>query len=418
MIAVVGGGLTGLAVGLELQARGKDFVVLEARNRPGGVIRSEHVDGRVLDFGPQRTRRVPGVARLIAALGLENELLTAKDGLALWVHHGGELHRVPFSLPDLLASHALGVGAKLRLLLEPFTRGADPEERVDAFFRRKVGREIYETFLAPLYGGLYASDPADMEVGTSLIHALRAAGAERSLVLALHRRGGAVRPPAAVSFASGMEALPRAMARAISEHVRLDTPVRGIGRSGTGWTVETDDGPLDARAVVITTPADVTARLMARVAPRTSTALKRLRYNPLGIVHLDAETDLEGLGFQVAFGEATMLRGVTFNDSLFGRSRLYTAYLGGARHTEVAEMSEDRLAGIAVSEFQRVTGCAPRALRATHARVPAWDTSWRALADVALPHGIHAAAPWRSRPGIPGRLADAARVAAIVSEAG
>ncbi|HJR53873.1 MAG TPA: FAD/NAD(P)-binding protein, partial [Gemmatimonadota bacterium] len=54
MIGIVGAGLTGLALAHELARRGVEHVVLEAADRPGGVIESARVDGRVLDFGPQR----------------------------------------------------------------------------------------------------------------------------------------------------------------------------------------------------------------------------------------------------------------------------------------------------------------------------------------------------------------------------
>ena len=40
----------------ELAARGRDFLVLEAGARVGGVIRSARVEGHLLDWGPQRTR--------------------------------------------------------------------------------------------------------------------------------------------------------------------------------------------------------------------------------------------------------------------------------------------------------------------------------------------------------------------------
>ena len=51
MIVVVGGGITGLAIGWELDRAGTDVLVLEATERAGGVIRSAEVDGRVLDWG-------------------------------------------------------------------------------------------------------------------------------------------------------------------------------------------------------------------------------------------------------------------------------------------------------------------------------------------------------------------------------
>jgi oxygen-dependent protoporphyrinogen oxidase len=43
--------------------------------------------------------------------------------------------------------------------------------------------------------------------------------------------------------------------------------------------------------------------------------------------------------------------------------------------------------------------------------MPAWDRTWAATEKLDLPRGLHFAANWRSRPGIPGRLADAAQLA-------
>ncbi|RJQ40808.1 MAG: protoporphyrinogen oxidase [Dehalococcoidia bacterium] len=412
MIAVVGGGITGLTLGWELARRGAEFVVLEGSARPGGVIRSAEVEGRILDWGPQRARLTRGVARLVREVGLVDQVVEAPGGLDLFVFRGGRLRKVPFSASDFLASDVVSLGAKLRLALEPFTAGADPDERVARYFTRKVGKELYETLIAPLYGGLYGSDPADMRVGLSLIHVLREFGVRRSLILPLLRRGGRVDPPPACTFRDGMHALPRAVAAALGDRLRLEAPVRALRPSGSGWRVELDDGALEAGAVVLSVPAPVASRLLAGVAPEASRAVGSLRYNPLAVVHLDADTGLRGLGFQVAFTEPGLqLRGVTYNDALFGRRNLYTAYLGGARHPEVAEMGADALAARAVEEFRLCTGYEARPLAVEHERMPAWDVTWGALQGLTLPAGLHLAANWWSRPGLPGRLAEAERVA-------
>jgi oxygen-dependent protoporphyrinogen oxidase len=355
------------------------------------------------------------MADLVKEVELQDQVVRAAPGLTLQVYRRGELKTVPFTGPAFLRSDVVGPAAKLRLLLEPLTAGPDPHERVADFFSRKVGRELYQTLIAPLYGGLYASDPADMEVGLSLIHVLKEFGVKRSLLLPLLRRGGKIVPPPACTFESGMEALPRALARTLGNRVELDHPIRGLTQGGGGWRLETDVGVLEAEQVVLTTPALVTAKLLAGVAPRAANSLTELRYNPLAVVHLDATTDLSGLGFQVAFTEDLSLRGVTFNDSLFGRKNLYTAYLGGARHPEVAQMPREQLAELAVAEFQACTGFESRPLSVEHERMPAWDVTWRALIDFELPQGIHVAANWRSRPGLPGRLADAKRTADVLT---
>ena len=417
MIAVVGGGISGLATALELDRLGADFVVLEASARPGGVIRSEEVDGRVLDWGPQRTRLTPGIESLVDALGLRDRVITAPSDLDLYVYRAGRLRAVPFSVYDFLRSDIVGARAKARLLLEPFTAPADPGERVAEYFRRKVGGELYDVLIAPLYGGLYGSDPADMQVGLSLIHVLEHFGVRRSLVLPLLRRGGRVRPPPACTFIDGMQELPATIAAALGERVRLDTPVRSLRPAGAGWHVECDDEVLDAEGVVLCTPAPVTQRILEATEPDLAAAIGSLRYNPLAVVHLDAETELRGLGFQVAFTEPDlMLRGVTFNDSLFGRRNLYTAYLGGARHPEVASMDEAVLAASAQTEFSRCTGYPAEVLSVALEHMPAWDLTWAAIQNLELPPGVHVASNWWSRPGLPGRLAEAATVAkALVS---
>jgi oxygen-dependent protoporphyrinogen oxidase len=408
MIAIVGGGITGLTLGRELDRLGLDHVILEARSRPGGVIRSREVDGRILDWGPQRARLTHGIVELIDDLGLRDEMVEAPDDLDLFVYRRGELVRVPFNGPDFLRSDMVSWRSKARLLLEPFTAGPDPQERVADYFRRKIGDELYETMVAPLYGGLYASDPQDMRMGLSLIHVLRTFGIRRSLLIPLLLRGGKIEPPPACNFRNGMATLPRALARAAGDRLRLETPVRRLLRQGSSWRLELDGGALEARQVVVTTPAPIAARLLKPVAPTVSEQVSRLRYNPLAVVHLHAETELRGLGFQVAFTEDTPLRGVTYNDSLFDRRNLYTAYLGGSRHPGVADMEPGALKELAVREFRRCTGYDARPLALEHERMPAWDVSWEALSrGIDLPEHLHLATNWWSRPGLPGRLAEA-----------
>src|SRR6185436_15518077 len=105
--------------------------------------------------------------------GLAQEVVTAPPGLDLFVYRRGRLRRVPFSAGAFLRSDIVGPAAKLRAALEPLTAGARSEESVAAYFTRKVGRELYETLIGPLYGGLYGSDPQDMVVGLSLGHVLQ-----------------------------------------------------------------------------------------------------------------------------------------------------------------------------------------------------------------------------------------------------
>lgn len=410
MIVIVGAGISGLGLAHHLSRRRIPFTVLEASPRVGGVIRSGRIERHLLEWGPQRARLTPDLLGLVDELGLRSRLIEAPRGLPLFVYRDGRLRSVPFTAGAFVASDILSRRGRLRVLLEPLTRGASDDETVADYFTRKIGREAYETIAGPLYGGLYASDPADMVVGLSLGHTLRDLRVGRSLLLRLLRRGGRVAPPPACSFEEGLEELPRALHDAHREHVRLETPALGIRRSGSGWRVETTNDAIEATHVVMTAPARDSAALLRESAPEAAARIATLVYNPLAIVHLEAESGLRGLGYQVALGEDLLTRGVTFNDALFQRRGVHTAFLGGAKHPRVAQESDDHLARTTVDEFRRVTGRDARVLSVAKAWMPAWDRSWQAIEGMHLPDGLHVHANWQSRPGLEGRLAGARRL--------
>jgi len=413
MVVILGAGLTGLALARELAARGVDFLVLEAADEPGGVIRTVEAEGRLLELGPQRTRLTPQIAALIDALGLRDEVVTAPPGLPLWIYRDGRLRRAPFSLREAVGTDLLSWRAKARVLLEPLTGPEREGESVADFLVRKFGGEVYRSLLGPLYGGLYASDPSNMPMRHSLSAALRHLGVEGSLLVAMVRRGrGATEAAPACSFRGGLRALIDALHAAHRDRIRLGTAAHAVrAAGGGGYVVETTAGEVEADAVVVTIPADRAAAVLRPVAPDAADRLSRLVYNPLAIVHLAAECDVRGLGYQVAFGERLATRGVTFNASLFGRADVYTAFLGGALRPEVPEWPDDRLGEVAATEFEEVTGRPARPLRVSRVRMPAWDRSWSALEGLALPPGVHLAANYESRAGIPGRLARARALA-------
>lgn len=411
MIVIIGGGISGLTLAHELARRDRRFLLLEASSRVGGVMRSGRVEGHLLEWGPQRARLTTAFVRLIEELGLRDQLITAPHDLPLFVFRGGRLRRVPFTPAAFARSDILSLKGKLRLLLEPFTRGARDDETVADFFIRKVGREAYENLAGPLYGGLYASDPQQMIVGLSLRHVLREFDVRRSMLLPLLRRGGRVAPPDACSFREGLETVPHALHARHAAHIRLSTPVRSIDQVGAGYTVATDRERIETEHVVITTPAPIAARLLRGVAPAAAASVAALGYNPLTVVHLLAQTRLRGLGYQVSLAEPLVTRGVTWNDSLFDRDGVYTAYLGGAKNAWIAHEPADNAGRIAASEFRAVTGYDARVLSVAQETMPAWDRSWAAIRSLGLPPNLHIHANWHARPGIPGRLIMSARIA-------
>lgn len=417
-VGIVGGGITGLALTHALARHGVDSLLFERAAAPGGIIRTREVEGRVLELGPQRTRLVGPVRRLVDELGLGSRVLTARPGARLFIWRGGRLRRVPTSAASALRSDLLSVRGRLRLLAEPLTGPLRDDESVAAYFRRKTGDEAYRALFGPLVSATFASDPERMPARHSLPLILEPLGVRRSLLAAARRRRSSGGAPA-VTFRNGMRELPEALAARHARRITLGVEVEAVEPEGAGLALRLAGGGRSAvDHVVVTTPARVAARLLEPLAPGVSGRLSALAYHEVTAVHLAVPHTPAGFGFQVAFGEKRRTRGVTWSSSLFGREPFTAAaYLGGGMDPEIRGWTEARIAETAVSEYEDIHGVPATPLLVSRALLPAYDASWDGMEELTLPPRVHLAANYRARLGIAGRIAEAEALAGDLARA-
>ncbi len=417
-VGVVGAGITGLALTHYLGERGVDCVTLEAREEAGGVIQSRDRDGHVVELGPQRMRATPGIRELADAAGVADDIVTAEEG-SLFVYSRGQLREAPTDVPAFRRTDLLSWPQKLRMLAEPLTRDAIGSETVAEVFSRKFGRTAYERFIGPLYGGLYASDPAEMPAEFALEGLMRREQETGSMLSAFRQRVGQGEKAPPASFSAGLQTLPEALASTYDDAVHLGEPVTAIESGGSGYTVQTADAEYAVEDVVVTTPADATADLLDGLAEGTD-ALAELTYNPLALVYLEATEPLpDGLGYQVAYDEKLHTLGVSFNGAMFDRDGLCTVFLGGMHDPGMLDESDERLGEIAAGEFQQATGtdASVVGIERRERWFPAYDQTWWGLDDVETPAGVHLATNYTARMGIPSRVREAKELADELSTA-
>src|SRR6185503_14078807 len=97
-IVVVGGGITGLATAHRLIQLGqKNVTLVEASNRLGGTIQTQHRDDFLIERGPDSfISEKPYAITLAQRLGLESQLIqTNEKHRRSFIVRGGRLHPVP-----------------------------------------------------------------------------------------------------------------------------------------------------------------------------------------------------------------------------------------------------------------------------------------------------------------------------------
>ena len=118
-IVILGGGVTGLALGFlrnRCPAPGDDVLILEEGPTPGGTVRTIREEGFVLEAGPVSLRTTPASDRLVEALGLSGDVLVADPRAPRWIMRDGRARRVAPG-PSVLLGGALPLAARLRALI-------------------------------------------------------------------------------------------------------------------------------------------------------------------------------------------------------------------------------------------------------------------------------------------------------------
>ena len=452
-VGVVGAGISGLTVVDALADRGVDVVAVESRAEPGGIVRSQRMDGRVVELGPQRLRLTPSIESLVDEYGLGEQLRIGDDDQPLYIYHDDALRVAPLSVREAVTTSLLSPLGKLRILAEPLTAPAKPGETVDEFLVRRFGRQAARRYMGPLYSGLYGTDPREMLHEYSLGRALDNAGVGRSLLWWVAQRvvDGREAPPIC-TFDDGLGVLTDALYEAHSEMIELDTAAveikphgDGVDSDGDGTSVDADDtgsGDSDEETgsddsddpggyeivtengtevvdeVVVTTPAPTSARLVEGLDSDLAATLERFRYNQITMVFLDSGFDREGIGALVPPDGELPISGTTWNASFLDRERLFTCYVDPNSDPELPERTDEEVGELAADAFERLTGAAatPIGVHTWTPGMPAYDGSWTAMDDLQPPAGLRFCANFVGRPGIPGRIRSGKRIAREIAE--
>ncbi len=407
-LVVVGGGIAGLTAAHRAAEISREhgtpleLTVLEARDRLGGTIETEHAGGFLVETGPDSfLSEKPWALALCRRIGLESRLVGTDDRFRrVFVWFGKRLHPVPDGfqllaptrLTPFVTSSLFSWPGKLRMALDVILpRGGGGDESLGAFVRRRLGREALERIAQPLVAGIYTADPDELSLLATMPRFVELERRERSLIVGLWKASR--KAPAAstsgarwslfVSLAGGMGELIAALAsRLPSDAVRLKHRVGGIERRGAHWRVTTEEaGAIDADAVIVATETHAASRLLRYVDPPLATMLEMIPYASsatvsLGYRRADVPHPLDGFGFVVPRAEHRDLLACTFSSVKYpGRAPerhvLIRCFVGGALNAAALERSDDEIVERVRRELGEALGITAAPMLTRVARHPA-----------------------------------------------
>lgn len=362
-VAVIGGGIGGLAAARALVAAGFDAHVLEAADHAGGVVGTTRVDGFLREHAASSF--LGGPPR--GALALCEELAVPVDRASSrakkrWIYIDGKARALPRNPFELVRSDLLTWRGKLALLREPIAprKAEGVDESMHAFASRRLGAEAARAIVAPFVTGVFAADSHDisLEAGFPRIAELDAAGGivrgaakqvAKGLLAKVTGKRSARTPRGMWAPTGGLGSLAGALANSLGSRVRTGVRVTSIAPADKGVLVDGDRWD----AAVLAIPAGAAAALAQDAMPELASRLRVFRRAPVALVYLGVDARAvpraaDGFGCLVAQGEDLRVLGVVFESTVWpdrapAGQVLLRCIFGGGRDPGAAALSDAEL---------------------------------------------------------------------------
>jgi protoporphyrinogen/coproporphyrinogen III oxidase len=405
-IAIIGGGISGLAAAFALEehrrAGSLEYALYESSPNLGGVLRTEHIDGCIVEAGPDSfITEKPWAAELCRALGLGDELIGSNDaGRITYIFVRGRLIPMPDGLMFMVPTKILPTGfsplfswsTKLRMAQEMFhpPRAADADESVASLVERHYGAEMVDRLADPLLSGVYGGEAASLSVRAVLprfAEMERTHGSLGRAMLAARKKiphpADQAAPPLFTSLKNGMQQLiDTLVSRLNPSSLLVNTPVNSIQPEAGSWRVSTGSKSDHFAAIILAVPTHAAAQLLSICSPDLSTELAAIAYTSSITIGLGYDRDVRqslppGFGFLVPRSEGKRLLAATFVHNKFPHRApedraLLRCFFAGSTAENIWKLSDDEIIAIVRNELQQVLG-----LRATplFARVYKWKSA-------------------------------------------
>ncbi len=405
-IAIIGGGISGLAAAFALEehrrAGAADYTLYESSPYLGGVLRTEHIQGCIVEAGPDSfISEKPWAADLCRTLGLGDQLIGSNDAdrkTYILVH--GQLIPIPDGLMFMVPTKILPTGfsplfswtTKLRMaqeLLHP-PRPAQADESVASLVERHYGPEMVDRLADPLLSGVYGGEAASLSVRAVLprfAEMERVHGSLGRAMLAARKKiprpTNGTAPPLFTSLKNGMQQLAETLVPRLNpSSLVTNTPVQSIQPEGDGWTVSAGLKSDHFDAAILAMPALAAAKLLSICGPELSAELAGIGYSSSITVGLGYDREVRqslppGFGFLVPRSEGKRLLAATFVHNKFPHRApedraLLRCFFAGSNAEKIWELSDDAIIAVVRNELQQILGLRAAPL---FARVYKWKSA-------------------------------------------
>ncbi len=347
-VIVVGAGISGLLAAYHLDQVGYQVTLIEASDRPGGIIQSHQSDWGTVDDSAHSLRATPAVIHLLQNLNVSTVTLN-ENAKQRWLFRNGKPKKIPLRIDEILSALIKAVFVKKT------NHTGEKLENIADWAKIHTGTKVLDYVIAPLVQNIFAAQPIDLNLQAATPFLNLNAG--HTLMSSGLLKKSAYLKPQMIGIQGGTEELVKALASHLRKKIK-----------GKLKFNETITEIPKTKNIVFCTPAHVTASIIRSESPVLARALDRIRYSP--IISVTAFTRIrdyayvpEGMGVFFPKIENRPLLSLVLNSNAFhGRVRAPFSYLsvtgilGGHHNPLILEKSDEEIQEILFQELNQLYG--------------------------------------------------------------
>jgi oxygen-dependent protoporphyrinogen oxidase len=408
-IAIVGGGIAGLAAAYELELARKrgadiDWHLYESTNRLGGIVETTRIGDYILEGGPDAwVTDKPWARDLAIELGLEADLISSNDATRkTYILTNGQLQPMPdrmrMMVPEVLSTldssplftpeARAAYAAELTRADELKASAPNTDESVANFVLRHFGIEVLTKIAAPLLSGVFGGDVHKLSARAVMAPFVAMEREHGSLIAALQARsashGNNPRPAIFTSLRRGMASLTEALIATLpADRLHLNHTALSLKREGKLWCLRTSNPNANGSPgkskrhvhhIILATSIDATRALLEPRDPQAAALIPTDASSAvLATFCWPPETAATftlppGFGFLVPPSEAGSivlhLLAATFVDQKFSHrapanARILRTFFGGESAATLAHQPDEAVAAASFAQLNHTLGPLP-----------------------------------------------------------
>ena len=337
-IAVIGGGISGLATAFYLQKFGFSVDVFE-KERIGGKAHTIKKDEFLFEEGVNGfLDNSPETLELCEEI--EIKTIKANENSKIRYIFDDKLYKLPSSPKDFIFSDVLPWSAKFRMFSELFVKPNPKEdESVCDFVNRRLGKIFCERFMRGMTAGIYASTPESLSINAAFPKIANLEKDYGGLFKGMIKKKKGGNPSGELtSFEYGM-----------SEFIdKLATKLNIIKKEITSL-----DELSKYDKIILSTPAYDTAKIVQDKYPTLSKYLNQIEYTPVAIVGFSG--DIEPISFGILTTHLKTL-GILMDKYIFPNRNGIRCMVGGKRFEEIKNLNQEEIVKIVTEDIEKIIG--------------------------------------------------------------